>query len=74
MKQVTEFIIKKIEPLRNTANGNLRLVVEFTNGVVAYTAPDAIVGRYIGNVEYQDVPLDVEFDGQGRITNVKVPA
>lgn len=65
-----DLVIKKIEPLRNTANGNLRHVVEFTDGTVAYTAPDAIVGRIIGNVEYRDVPLTVEFDRQGRITNV----
>ncbi|KJL45567.1 hypothetical protein [Microbacterium trichothecenolyticum] len=64
--------IASLERLRNSRDGNPTWRVEFTDGTVATTAKDAAVGNAIDNSEYQGVPLEVTFDGDGAIRSVEV--
>lgn len=60
--------IKRLERLPNTANGNPRYRVIFTDGDQRTTHPDAACAFRITNSEYQDVPVDFTLNKQGEIT------
>lgn len=60
--------IANLERLHNSKNGNPRYRVTFTDGTVFETAADASINYGITNREYRDVPLEVTFSRNGRIT------
>lgn len=64
-------VISRLVRLANSANGNPRYEVIFTDGTSARTAPDAMISHGITNSEYQGVPLVVTFDRAGRITQAR---
>lgn len=64
-------VISRLVRLANSANGNPRHEVIFTDGTSARTAVDANIGGMIENSEYQGVPLLVTFDRAGRIAQVQ---
>lgn len=55
--------------LRNSADGNPRWRVSFTNGDSANTSPNADIGYGIGNSEYQGVPIAFVLNEQNQITH-----
>lgn len=63
-------IISRITRLFNSANGNPRHEVVFTDGTSARTAVDANIGDMITNSEYANTPLCVVFNPHGDISNV----
>lgn len=60
--------IASVERARNTADGNPRFDVTFTDGTTARTAPDSQVGHYAENSEWIGVPLEVRTNEAGEIT------
>lgn len=67
--------IDHLERLNNSANGNPRYRIHFTDGSSAITASDASFCYGIENREYRDVPLVIVWTRAGRISNVAhVPA
>lgn len=59
--------IAKLERMKNSASGNPRFMVTFTNGTTASTSPDSAFAYEIENSQYRDVPLIVKFNGRGQI-------
>lgn len=70
---MTEILtIASLERLRASANGNPRYKVTFTNAREALTQSDSSVNYDLGNEEFQNVPLEVTFSPNGRITHAKI--
>lgn len=63
--------IAALERMQNTANGNPRWRVAFTDGTSALTKTDADVAYGLGNTEFQGVPVIVTYEG-GQIVYVAV--
>lgn len=63
-------VIGRVSRLANSASGNPRHEVIFTNGSSARTASDSTIGHMITNSEYADTPLCVVFNPAGNISNV----
>lgn len=67
-----EFIgkIESLKRLSNSANGNPRWEVTFTDGTVFETGKDSMVGYVIDNWEYRDVMVTVQLS-RGKIVNIR---
>lgn len=67
-------MLRRIAELKRLPNsdGNPAWSVTFTSGEIARTAAGSQVAYAIENSEYQDVDVDVSFDGSGMITGLSV--
>jgi hypothetical protein len=64
-------VIRRLERLRNSANGNPRFRVFFANGDVADTKPDADVAFGLGNRENMEPNEVIVTFERGQIVNVQ---
>lgn len=60
--------ISRLTRQANSENGNPQYKITFTDGTTALTPRDAQVG-YLVSEYYVGKPLDVEFDGRGRVVH-----
>lgn len=72
MTRTEVLTIGSTKRLRNSASGNPRVLVGFTDGTAATTQRDAQVGYLIENAEFQGTPLVVTFDSKGEIVHVRL--
>lgn len=63
--KIVRKVITKIDRKRNTANGNGRWTVTFSDGTKANTKPDAMWTASITGSETGE--YEIEFDGKGQI-------
>lgn len=61
--------IAELERMNNSANGNPRFLVKFTDGTEASTQVDAAVAYGLENPEFRDVPVTFTVTRAGRIIN-----
>lgn len=70
MRDTSEVLtIAKVE---RASTGNFAFQVTFTSGREARTEVGSQVAYKIENDEYQGVPVEVTFNGDGRIVGIKV--
>lgn len=62
--------ITSLARIRSSKNGNPTYSVAFDDGTVALTETDASIGYSITNTELHRVPVLVDFNRAGRITDV----
>lgn len=63
--------IAQLERLNNSANGNPRWRVGFTDGTSAVTKPDAGIGYAIDNLEFKGVAVEFKVNEANQIFAAK---
>lgn len=64
-------VIQELKRMTNSAYGNPRYMVTFTNGDQAQTQSDAAVNYGLTNPGYQGVPVRFTFTRAGRISHAE---
>ncbi len=65
--------IASLDRLNNSASGNPRWRVHFTDGTRADTGPDATVGYEIDHEAWQQRPVVFDIDAEGYVTDITHP-